>query len=344
MSESGVKQYTLSQLAEIVEGTVVGNEACLIEKIATLQAAEEGALSFLANPAYEKFLKNTKASAVIISEASVENCKTNALVVKNPYLAYAKLSHYFDYRLSQEVGIHRTAVVHDQANVDVTAIIGANAVIEKGAQIGANVIIGAGCFIGEHSVIEADTRLYANVSVYHGVTLGERCIIHSGAVIGSDGFGIAPGPNGWNKIAQVGGVVVGSDVEIGANTTIDRGALDNTVIENGVKLDNQIQIAHNVVIGEHTAIAACVGIAGSTRIGKRCILGGGCGIAGHLEIADNVHLTGMTLVTKNINTPGVYSSGTGMETNAKWRRTVARIRQLDDLAKRVKTLEKHAED
>lgn len=334
------KQYTLSQLAEIVEGEVVGESSTAVTGIATLQTAKSGDISFLANPAYEKFLKETGASVVILSQNSIEHCPCDALVVKNPYLAYATLSHYFSHTLTEVVGVHPSAVVHESANIDPSAVIAANAVIEKGAEIGANVIIGAGCFVGEHSIVADETRLYANVTVYHGVSIGQRCIIHSGAVLGADGFGIAPGPNGWNKIAQIGGVVVGDDVEIGANTAIDRGALDNTVIERGVKLDNQIQIAHNVVVGENTAIAACSGIAGSTTVGKNCIIGGGCGIAGHLDITDNVHLTGMTLVTKNIKKAGVYSSGTAVEPNAQWRRNVVRFRQLDELANRVKTLEK----
>ncbi|UZE95080.1 UDP-3-O-(3-hydroxymyristoyl)glucosamine N-acyltransferase [Alkalimarinus alittae] len=340
MSSELEKQFTLSQLAEIVDAEVVGDSNTLVTGISTLQTAKKGDLSFLANPAYEKFLKETNASVVILSQSSAESCPCAALVVKNPYLAYATLSHYFAHTLTESKGTHSTAVVHETAVVDASAVIAANAVIEKGAVIGANVVIGAGCFIGENAVVAEQTRLYANVSVYHGVSIGKRCIIHSGAVLGADGFGIAPGSDGWNKIAQIGGVVVGDDVEIGANTTIDRGALDNTVIECGAKLDNQIQIAHNVVVGENTAIAACSGIAGSTRIGKNCILGGGCGIAGHLDITDNVHLTGMTLVTKSIKKPGVYSSGTAVEPNAQWRRNVVRFRQLDELANRVKKLEK----
>ena len=342
MTDLHKKQYTLSQLAEIVAGTVVGDGDCLIEGINTLQEAKKGTISFLANPAYEKFLKDTEASAVILSEGYSGKCPSNSLVVKNPYLAYAKLSHYFDYVLSAESGIHSSAVVHDLADIDSTASIAANAVIEKGASIAANVVIGAGCFVGENSVISECTRLFANVSVYHGVMIGARCIIHSGAIIGADGFGIAPSPDGWNKIAQIGGVVVGDDVEIGANTTIDRGALDNTEIKDGVKLDNQIQIAHNVIIGENTAIAACTGIAGSTRVGKNCIFGGGSGIAGHLSIVDNVHLTGMTLVTKSIKKPGVYSSGTAVEPNSTWRKNAVRFRQLDSIANRIKILEKNA--
>ena len=336
------KQYTLSQLAEIVAGTVVGDGECLIEGVQTLQEAKKGTISFLANPAYEKFLENTNASAVILSEGSADKCPSNSLVVQNPYLAYAKLSHYFNYELSDVNGIHSSAVVHDLADVDSSASIAANAVIEKGALIAANVVIGAGCFVGENSVISQDTRLFANVSVYHGVMIGQRCIIHSGAVIGADGFGIAPSPDGWSKIAQIGGVVVGDDVEIGANTTIDRGALDNTEIKNGVKLDNQIQIAHNVIVGENSAIAACTGIAGSTRVGKNCIFGGGSGIAGHLDIADHVHLTGMTLVSKSIKNPGVYSSGTAVEPNSTWRKNAVRFRQLDNIANRIKKLEKDA--
>ncbi len=342
MSASVMKQYTLSDLAKIVEGEVVGDD-CLIDSIATLQVAGSGAISFLANPSYEKFLSTTQASAVIIAEKNVDDCTTNALVVKNPYLAYATLSHYFGHQLSKEVGIHLSAVVHEEAEIDPSAVISANAVIEKGAIIGPDVVIGAGCFVGEHTEISTGSRLFANVTVCHGVSIGEHCVIHSGVVLGSDGFGIAPGPDGWSKIAQIGGVVVGNNVEIGANTTVDRGALDNTIIGNGVKLDNQIQIGHNVVIGENTAIAACTGIAGSTHVGKNCIFGGGCGIGGHLVITDGVHLTGMTVVTKSLKTAGVYSSGLVVEPNAQWRRNVVRFRQLDGLVDRIKALEKGAE-
>ncbi|MFD2229779.1 UDP-3-O-(3-hydroxymyristoyl)glucosamine N-acyltransferase [Alkalimarinus sediminis] len=340
MSETPEKQFTLSQLAAMVDGEVVGDGNTIITGISTLQAAQKGDISFLANPAYEKYLKDTLASVVILSSNSVDKAPCNALVVNNPYLAYATLSHCFAYSLTEPQGVHQSAVVDPLAIVDASAVVAANAVIEKGAVIGANVIVGAGCFIGENTEIGEDTRLYANVSVYHGVSIGKQCIIHSGVVIGADGFGIAPGPTGWNKIAQIGGVVIGDNVEVGANTTIDRGALDNTIIENGVKLDNQIQIAHNVIVGENTAIAACAGIAGSTRVGKGCVIGGGCGLAGHLTIADNVHLTGMTLVTKSIKKAGVYSSGTAVEPNDKWRRNVVRFRQLDELANRVKKLEK----
>jgi UDP-3-O-[3-hydroxymyristoyl] glucosamine N-acyltransferase len=213
-------------------------------------------------------------------------------------------------------------------------------VIEAGVCIGAGTYVGPGCFIGQDSCIGQDSRLYANATVYAGVNIGARVILHSGAVIGADGFGFAPEKGRFIKIAQLGGVMIGNDVEIGANTTIDRGALGDTVIEEGVKLDNQIQVAHNVRIGAHTVVAACAGISGSSKVGRHCMIGGGVGIAGHLTIADGVHLTGMTLVTHDIREAGVYSSGTAIEPNKSWRRNVARFRQLDQWVKRIRELER----
>jgi len=239
--------------------------------------------------------------------------------------------------------IDPAASIHDTAVIGAGAHISAGVVVESGVAIADGVRIGPNCCLGRDSVVGANTHLYAGVTLYHGVSIGADCILHSGVVVGSDGFGFAPSAEGWVKIAQLGGVIIEDNVEIGANTTIDRGALDNTVIRKGVILDNQIQVAHNVVIGENTAIAACSAIAGSTTIGKNCIVGGASGIAGHLNIVDGVHITAMTMVIKSLNEPGVYSSGTGVQPNAKWKKSIARLRQLDKMAARLKTLEQRVE-
>jgi UDP-3-O-[3-hydroxymyristoyl] glucosamine N-acyltransferase len=255
-------------------------------------------------------------------------------------MGYARLSHWFDPAPVAPPGIHPTAVVDESAHIDETASVGPHVVIEADASVGAHVAVGAGTIIGARSRIGDHTVIRPRVTLAHDVSVGQRCHILSGAVIGSDGFGFANEQGTWHRIAQLGGVELGDDVEVGANTTIDRGALENTVIGNGVKLDNLIQIAHNVQIGDHSAMAAMVGIAGSSRIGRHCVFGGASGVAGHLDIADQVHLTGMTLVTGDIREPGVYSSGTSADTNRNWRKNAVRFRQLDALARRVRELEK----
>ncbi len=333
--------YTLAALAEKVGAELKGDPDTQISGLNTLQDASAGDISFLANPAYEKYLAESKAGAVIVSPAVADKVPGAALLHENPYLVYAQLSHLWECEFVTEKGSkHPSAQIHEAAQVATTATIEAGAVIQSGAVIGEDAWVGANTVIGQDSLIGAETRLHAGVMVYHGVTIGQRCIVHSGAVIGSDGFGFAPAGGKWHKIAQIGGVVIEDDVEIGANTAIDRGALDNTVIEQGVKLDNHIQIAHNVRVGAYTAMAAGCKVAGSTTIGKHCIFGGASGVAGHLTVADNVHLTAMTMVIKSLNEPGVYSSGTGVQPNAKWRKSIARLRQLDQLAGRVKKLEK----
>ena len=296
-----------------------------------------GQISFLANPSYGKYLADTRASAVIASPASAKDAPTNVLLLDNPYLGYAQLSHWFDPAPVALPGVHATAVVDPSASIADDACIGPNVVVEAGADIGEKVVVGAGSVIGARARVGARTLIRPRVTLAHDVVIGERCHILSGAVIGSNEKGV------WHRIAQLGRVVLGSDVEVGANTTIDRGALDDTVIGDGVKLDNLIQIAHNVRIGDHSAMAAMVGIAGSTRIGRHCVFGGASGVAGHLEIADQVHLTGMTLVTGDIREPGVYSSGTSADSNRQWRKNAVRFRQLDALARRVKELEKKLE-
>lgn len=335
--------YRLQDIADALGATLKGDPDTVITGLATLQAAESGHISFLANPSYGKYLAGTRASAVILSPSMAGDSPTNVLLLDNPYLGYARLSHWFDPAPVAPPGIHPTAVVDQHARVDETASVGPHVVIEADAEIGAHVVLGAGVFVGARTRIGDRTIVRPRATLAHDVSVGQRCHILSGAVVGSDGFGFANERGVWHRIAQLGGVVLGDDVEVGANTTIDRGALDNTVIGNGVKLDNLIQIAHNVSIGDHSAMAAMVGIAGSTRVGRHCVFGGASGVAGHLEIADQVHLTGMTLVTGDIRESGVYSSGTSADSNRQWRKNAVRFRQLDALARRVKELEKKLE-
>ena len=332
--------YTLGQLAAHVGAELRGDADLPIQGLATLQEAGPAQLSFLANPQYRKYLPESRAGAVLLTAADADGFAGTALVVANPYLAYASLSHLFDRKPKAAAGIHPTAIVAADAEVDPSASVGAYAVIESGARIGAGVSIGAHCVIGARSEIGEAGWLAPRVTLYHDVTIGARVSIQSGAVIGGEGFGFANEKGVWQKIAQIGGVTIGDDVEIGANTTIDRGALSDTLIGNGVKLDNQIMIAHNVQIGDHTAMAACVGISGSAKIGRHCMLAGGVGLVGHIEICDNVFVTGMTMVTRSITEPGSYSSGTAMQPAAEWKKSAARIRQLDDMARRLQQLEK----
>jgi UDP-3-O-[3-hydroxymyristoyl] glucosamine N-acyltransferase len=330
----------LGQLAEFLGATLRGDPETQITGLATLQEAGPAQLSFLANPQYRKYLASSQAAALLLKEADVEGFAGNALVVPDPYLAYARISHLFDPKPKATAGVHPSAVIAPDAVVDPSASIGPFVVIEAGARIGAQVTLGAHCVIGARSEIGEGGWLAPRVTLYHDVRIGKRVVIQSGAVLGGEGFGFANEKGVWQKIAQIGGVTIGDDVEIGVNTAIDRGALADTVIGNGVKLDNQIQIAHNVQVGDHTAMAACVGISGSTKIGKHCMLAGGVGLVGHIDICDNVFLTGMTMVTHSITEPGAYSSGTAMQPAAEWRKSAARIRQLDDIARRLKQLEK----
>lgn len=333
----------LGDLARQVGAELHGDPACEISHVDTIQDASTGALCFLTNRKYRKYLSETGASAVVLSEEYLEQCSVNALVSDNPYLIYARIASLLNPRAKMEHGRHPSAVVSDQAQIDEQAWIGPCAVVEAGTTIAAGVFIGPGCVIGRDCKIGPDSRLVANITLCHGTEIGSRVLIHPGAVLGSDGFGLANDQGVWEKVPQLGNVRLGDDVEIGANTTIDRGALRDTVIENGVKLDNQIQIAHNVRIGEHTAIAACTGIAGSTSVGSSCTLGGGVGLVGHLEIGDNVHFSAQTLVTRSFKEPGFYSGNLPAVPNADWRRTVAQIRRLDEVVKRLKRLEKKLE-
>ncbi|MCD5988127.1 UDP-3-O-(3-hydroxymyristoyl)glucosamine N-acyltransferase [Pseudomonas sp. CDFA 553] len=333
----------LGQLAEFLGATLRGAEDKEITGLATLQEAGPGQVSFLANPQYRKFLVDTQASALLLKPADADSYAGDALLVPDPYLAYARISHLFDPKPKAVAGVHPTAVIADDAQIDPAASIGAFAVVESGARIAAGVTVGAQCFIGARCEIGEGGWLAPRVTLYHDVRIGKRVVIQSGAVLGGEGFGFANEKGIWQKIAQIGGVLIGDDVEIGVNTAIDRGALADTRIGNGVKLDNQIQIAHNVQIGDHTAMAACVGISGSTKIGKHCMLAGGVGLVGHIDICDGVFITGMTMVTHSITEPGSYSSGTAMQPAGEWRKSAARIRKLDDMARRLQKLEKIVE-
>lgn len=330
--------HTLGQLAAKVQGVVKGDDRLLIEKLGTLEKATQTELSFLANPKYQNQLTSTSAGAVLVKNEELAQLVENAIIVSNPYLAFAQLSHLFVPSTQCWSGIHSSAVVSANAIIAEDVVVGPNSAIDDDVEIAEGCVIGAGCVIGRGVKIGKGTRLYPNVTVYHDVVIGEACIFHSSSVIGADGFGFAPTQSGWEKINQLGSVVIGDNVEIGASTTIDRGAIENTYIGHGVKIDNQVQIAHNVVIGDNTAIAASTAIAGSTKIGSSCTISGGVCIAGHLTLADSVHVTGMSMISNSITEAGSYSSGMGMEPTAKWRRTVARVRRIDDMAKQFSQL------
>jgi UDP-3-O-[3-hydroxymyristoyl] glucosamine N-acyltransferase len=332
---------TLGELAEQIKGELQkGDPDCRVTAVATLQNAGAGDISFLANAGYRKYLSGTQATAVILGQDDAADCPVAVIVSSNPYASYARAAALILPAPGNKSGVHAAAVLDEDCTVDDSAWVGPGCIIEKGAVIHAGVQLAGGCFIGAGSVIGADSKLSANVVVCHDVTIGKRVNIAPGAVIGSDGFGLANDNGRWLNVPQLGSVRVGDDVEIGSNTTIDRGALDDTVLEEGVRLDNQIQIAHNVHIGAHTAIAGCVGISGSARIGKYCMIGGGAGIVGHLEITDRVVITGMTMVTKSITKAGVYSSGVPAQENDAWNKTYARMRQLDKLARKLNALER----
>ncbi len=331
---------TLGEVADRLGLECRGERARGLTGLANLALATEQQLSFLANPKYRKFLDSTRAGAIIVTREIAADTTFDCLISDNPYLSYARASHLFDNRPRMQPGIHAAAVVAASAAIGANVAIGAHCVIGEGVSIGDNTTINSGTVIGEHCVIGADCILHANVTLYHAIRVGDGCVIHSGAVIGADGFGFAPGPGGWEKIAQLGSVNIGNCVEIGANTTVDRGALEDTVIGDGAIIDNLCQIAHNVQIGEGTAIAGCVGIAGSAVIGAHCMIGGGAGIAGHITIVDGVQIQGRARIIGSIDKPGSYTSGTGMMETGLWRKNAVRFGQLDELYRRVVDLEK----
>ncbi|MFV8818276.1 UDP-3-O-(3-hydroxymyristoyl)glucosamine N-acyltransferase [Haliea sp. E17] len=334
---------TLGELASRFSLQLKGDATRQVSGLATLAEAGAGQVSFLSNRKYLADLADTRAAAVILQPEFVAECPVDSLATANPYLVFARLTELFDRTPRPLAGIHPSAVVAADAELAPGVSIGPHAVIEAGARIGRDAVIGAQCFVGAGSRVGGGSRLYPGVLLYHDVWLGERCTVHGQTVLGADGFGFAAGPDGWVKIHQLGGVRIGDDVEIGACTTIDRGALDHTVISDGVIIDNQVMIAHNCRIGKNTAIAGCVGLAGSTIIGANCTLAGGVGVVGHVEICDGVHVTGMTMVTRSITEPGSYSSGTPMDTTRQWRRNAVRFAQLDRIHQRLAAVEKPGE-
>ncbi|MGB5738725.1 MAG: UDP-3-O-(3-hydroxymyristoyl)glucosamine N-acyltransferase [Woeseia sp.] len=331
---------SLGELAARFGLELQGEPATQVSRVATLANAGTDAIGFYANRAYLEDLKATQAAAVILQPAHSGDCPTNALFATDPYLVYARVAAILHPVQTHAAGIHPSAAIADSAVVDASAHVAANASLGENCRIAARCYVGPGCVVAENADIGEDTRLHANCTIMHDVVIGQRCIIHAGAVIGADGFGNAQSPDGWVKVPQLGSVRIGDDVEIGSNTTVDRGAIDDTIIENGVRLDNLIQIAHNVRIGEHTAIASQSGISGSTTIGKRCMLAGQTGLVGHITICDDVIIGGATMVTKNISEPGFYTASFPAEPDREWKRRVARFRRLDDLASRVARLEK----
>jgi UDP-3-O-[3-hydroxymyristoyl] glucosamine N-acyltransferase len=339
-------KHTAYRLADIVQrfgGNLLGDADVIISQIATLDSAQAHQIAFLANSKYRSQLDKTGAGAIILGAADADATSIPRIVCSNPYAYFAKLSAFLNPQPQAVAGIHSSAVIGEGAVIHPGVQIDANVVIGEGAQIGSNSIIMAGCSIGARVVIGENALIYPRVVVYHDCVIGNNLIAHSGVVIGADGFGLAMEEGRWLKIPQIGRVVIGDDVEIGANTTIDRGALDDTVIEDDVKLDNQIQIAHNVRIGAHTAIAGCVGIAGSATIGRYCRIGGSAGILGHLQIADYVEISSFTLVGKSIKERGSYCGIFPFTTTQTWRKNAAQVKHLDELADRVKVLEQQIE-
>ena len=333
---------TLGELATRFGCDLVGDPATEISSVATLPAAAAGSISFFANKAYREALKNTKAAAVIVGKADVNDCPVAALVSNNPYLTYARVAEVLYPDDALAAGIHPTATVNPSAIVSATAEISANAYVDREAVIGEHVFVGPGAVIGPGCIVGDQSRVLANSTLVRDVVIGCRSTIHSGAVIGSDGFGNAMSNNdsGWVKVRQVGGVRVGDDVEIGCNTVIDRGAIGDTIISNGVRLDNLIQIAHNVEIGEHTAMAGMTGIAGSAKIGKRCMFAGRSGSVGHVSICDDVIVAACSFVSKDITEPGVYNGAFPAEKDKNWKRKAARYRRIEDIVQRISDLEK----
>ena len=330
---------TLAELVARLGGELVGNGQTRVHQVAPLDRATPDQIGFVAQSKYLAQLATTRAGALILPLEARDASPLPRILTPHPYLYFARVSAWLNPAPRPPVGVHPGALVAGDADVADDACIGPGAVIGSGARVGARSVIGANCVLGEGAHVGEDCLLHANVTVYHRCEIGHRAILHSGCVIGADGFGFAPNEGTWEKIPQIGRVMIGDDVEIGAGTTIDRGALEDTVIEEGVKLDNQIQIAHNVVIGAHTAIAACTGIAGSAKIGRHCTIGGAAMIIGHIEIADGTHISTNTLITKSLPQPGHYTSTLPFSAHDVWQKNAVHMRNLDKLAKRVKALE-----
>ncbi len=331
---------TLGQLAELLGAELHGDASVEVSRVSNLETAKPGEISFLSDRKYQACLVNTSASAGLLKPTDLAACQTNALVVKDPYVGFARVAQLLDNSPKPASDIHPSAVIAADAQLGAGVAIGANAVIESGVILADGVLVGPGCFIGKNSRLGKGTRLWANVTIYHDVRIGEACLFQSGAVIGADGFGYANERGEWIKIPQVGGVVIGNRVEIGACTTIDRGAIDDTKIADNVIIDNQCQIAHNVDIGYGTAIAGAATFAGSTKIGKYCIIGGASVFNGHIQVCDQVTVTGMAMVMRSITEPGIYSSGIPAQSNKEWRKMAARVLHIEDMHKRLSKLDK----
>ena len=330
----------LGDLAEAIGARLEGDPEIRILGVGSLEHAGPGDISFLGNPKYQRFLGQTRASAVILAPSQAGPSAAALLFSENPHLAYAKAASRIYPEPANPQGCHASAVVAVTAQLHPSAWVGPCAVVGERVRVGAQVVIGPGCVVEDECQIGDQCRLVAHVTLCHGTRLGRRCLIHPGAVVGSDGFGMANDNGRWVRVPQLGRVLIGDDVEIGANTTVDRGALEDTVLEDGVKLDNLVHIAHNVSVGEHTAMAATAAVAGSTKIGRHCLIGGMTGMAGHLTIGDNVQFTGASQVTRSFKQAGVYSGNLPAMDNGEWRKAIARIRHLDEMAKRLKTLER----
>jgi UDP-3-O-[3-hydroxymyristoyl] glucosamine N-acyltransferase len=330
---------SLGELAARFGCELRGNPDTLVERVGTLANADSQSVAYLSESRNRRELSGTRAAVVVLDRSAADSCPTAALICDNPRATFARITTLLHPGPARPPGVHASAVVSPTARVDSTAHVGPLAMIGDRAVVGPRVYVGPRCIVEEDVTLEEDVRLVASVTLCYGVTIGARTVIQPGAVIGGDGFGFAPEQGRWVKVPQVGSVRIGPDVEIGANTTIDRGAIEDTVVEEGVKLDNQIQLGHNVRVGAHTVIAGCTGISGSTVIGKHCIIGGACGIAGHLTIGDQVVITGFGMVSRSLAGPGVYSSGLPITESKVWRRQVARVRNLESLVQRVKKLE-----
>jgi UDP-3-O-[3-hydroxymyristoyl] glucosamine N-acyltransferase len=338
-------RYTLADLAARFGLELRGDGTHTITGVGTLQAAAAHQLSFLANPLYRPQLAATQAGAVVLRADDAAANRANSLIAADPYVAFAKIAALFERMPAAVSGVHPSAVIAAGAQIAASASVGPLCVVSEGARVEDGAVLGPHCVVGERCIVGAQARLVARVTLVCDVTLGKRVLVHPGAVIGADGFGLAFDRSafdhgGWIKVPQLGGVRIGDDCEIGANTTIDRGALEDTVLEEDVRLDNQIQIAHNVRIGAHTAMAGCAAVAGSAKIGRYCLIGGGAGILGHLELADRVTVTARALVTHSIHSAGEYSSGVPIQESRQWRRNAARFKHLDELVRRVQVLEK----
>lgn len=334
-------KISLSKIAEHLGAKIVGDPNFEVQGVAPIEQAQKNELTFLIGGTYRKFLSSTQAGAIILNSKFSEDFTGNAILVENPELAFAQvLKAFFEKKKSKKAGIHPSAIIGENSKIDSSVTLSANVVVGEHCHIGANVMIHPGVVLGDEVRIADGVILHANVTVCDGTEIGENTIIYSGVVLGSDGFGYVNHQKSWEKIPQIGRLIIGRDVEVGANSTIDRGAIQNTIIGDGVKIDNLVQIGHNVEIGDHTIIAGCTGIAGSVKLGKHCMLGGAVVINGHVSICDGTILTGAASVLSSIESPGIYSSGVPARPHREWFKTLARMAKLEEMDKRIFNLEK----